>query len=84
MTPHEALRCGTLNGARYLGTDADLGSIEPGKLADLMVIDGNPLENIRSSEQVRFTMVNGRLFDAATMNEVGNRVRERAPLYWER
>ena len=44
MTPLEALRCATLNGARYLGLDKDIGSLEPGKLADLVVLDANPLD----------------------------------------
>ena len=49
LTPLEAIRCATLNGAQYLGLDRDLGSVEAGKLADLMVM-GNPIENIRNSE----------------------------------
>ncbi|MEM9453113.1 MAG: amidohydrolase family protein [Myxococcota bacterium] len=84
MSPHEALRAATLHGARYLGLDGDIGSLEAGKLADLAVIEGNPLEDIRKSDQVRFTMINGRLYDARTMNEVGNRERKRKPLFWER
>ncbi|MCA1798951.1 MAG: amidohydrolase family protein [Xanthomonadaceae bacterium] len=83
MSPHEALRAGTLNGAAYLGMGEHLGSLEPGKLADLVVIDGNPLEDIRQSERVRYTMVNGRLYDAATMNEMWPRQRERGRLWWE-
>ncbi|MCH7664833.1 MAG: PD40 domain-containing protein [Acidobacteria bacterium] len=83
MTPHQALYSATLQGARYLGMDSDLGSLEPGKLADLVVIDGNPLEDIRQSENVTYTMVNGRLYDAATMNEIGNRERAREQLWWE-
>ena len=83
MTPHEALQVGTINGARYLGMDAHLGSLEPGKLADLVVIDGNPLENIRESEQIRYTMVNGRLYDARTMDELWPRERKRGRLWWE-
>ena len=83
MSPLEALRCATLNGAYYLGLEADLGSLEPGKLADLVVLEKNPLENIQHTEQVVYVMKNGRLYDAATMNEVGPKPRKRKPFYWE-
>jgi imidazolonepropionase-like amidohydrolase/Tol biopolymer transport system component len=84
MTPHEALRAATLNGARYLGLDGDLGSIEPGKLADLVVIDGNPLQDLRRSREIRWVIANGRVYDAATMNEAGNHPRERPRFWWEK
>jgi imidazolonepropionase-like amidohydrolase len=84
MTPMQALRCGTVDGARYLGLDRELGSLERGKLADLVVLDKNPLENIRNSDSVRMVMLNGRLYDATTMNEIGNHPRQRPPFYWER
>jgi imidazolonepropionase-like amidohydrolase len=84
MTPHEAFRSATLHGARYLGLDADLGSIESGKLADLIVIEGDPLADVRLSTQVRYTVMNGRVFDAATMNQAGNHSHERGPLWWEK
>jgi imidazolonepropionase-like amidohydrolase/Tol biopolymer transport system component len=84
MKPLQALRAGTLSGARYLGLDKDIGSLEAGKLADLIVLDKNPLEDLRNSESVRYTMVNGRLFDAAAMNEVGPQPRERAKFFFER
>lgn len=84
MTPLEAIRAATLNGAWYLGLDRDLGSIEPGKLADLVVLSRNPLENIRNSEHIRYVMVNGRLFDAETMDEIGNHPRKRGRFPWER
>ncbi|MEP7132951.1 MAG: amidohydrolase family protein, partial [Acidobacteriota bacterium] len=83
LSPHEALRSATLNGARTLGMDRDIGTLEPGKLADVIVIDGNPLQDIRQSEKVQWTMVNGRLYDAATMNESGSRERKRARYWWE-
>jgi imidazolonepropionase-like amidohydrolase len=72
MTPLEALRAGTLDGAKYLGLDREIGSLEVGKLADLMVLGADPLEDIRNSEQVEMVMVNGRLFDASSMEELGN------------
>ncbi len=81
MTPLEAIRASTLDPAKYLGLDKNVGSLEVGKLADLMVIDGDPLKNIRDSDKIDYTMINGRLFDAATMNEVGKK--QRAPLFFE-
>jgi len=83
MTPMEALRAATIDGARYLGLDGDIGSIEQGKLADLVVLERNPLENIRHSESVAMVMLNGRLYDAATLNEVGNHPRTRRPFWFE-
>ncbi|HTY41937.1 MAG TPA: amidohydrolase family protein [Thermoanaerobaculia bacterium] len=83
LTPLEVFRCATLNGAKSLGMDKDIGSLEPGKLADLVVIDGDPLEDIRQSEKVAWTMVNGRLYDAATLNETGAREKKRAKYWWE-
>lgn len=53
------------------------------KLADLLILDKNPLEDIRNSEFIKYTMVNGRLYDAATMNEVGNYSKDRQPFYFE-
>jgi imidazolonepropionase-like amidohydrolase/Tol biopolymer transport system component len=84
MTPMEALRTATINGAKYLGLDDDLGSLEKGKLADLVVLDKNPLENIRNTDSVRMVMLNGRLYDAETMNEIAPTPRTRLPFYWER
>jgi imidazolonepropionase-like amidohydrolase/Tol biopolymer transport system component len=84
MTNLEAIRSATINGARALGLDRELGSIEKGKLADLIVLDRNPLENIRNSEFISMVMLNGRLYDARTLNEIGNRPRPRSKFPWER
>jgi len=84
MSNHDALKVATINGANYIGLGEHIGSLEPGKLADLIVIDGNPLEDIYDTENVEFTMVNGRLYDASTLNEIGNHPKERPPFWWER
>ncbi|TRW48052.1 amidohydrolase family protein [Aliidiomarina halalkaliphila] len=83
MTPLQALRTATYDAAKSLGMEHAIGSIEVGKLADIAIIDGNPLENLRQSDRVIYTMVNGRLFDAETMNELGRNARERRPFYFE-
>jgi imidazolonepropionase-like amidohydrolase/Tol biopolymer transport system component len=83
MSNFEALRTATINPAISLGLDAHIGSLEVGKLADLLVMDQNPLDNIRNTESIRYTMVNGRLFDAETMNEIGNYNKPRGQFFWE-
>ncbi|HJQ41148.1 MAG TPA: amidohydrolase family protein [Thermoanaerobaculia bacterium] len=83
MTPLESLRSATLAGAKYLGFDKDIGSLEPGKLADLVVLDANPLDDVQNTRTVRYTIVNGRVFDAATMDEIGNHPRTRKPFFFE-
>ncbi|WP_371196176.1 amidohydrolase family protein [Glaciecola sp. SC05] len=82
FTPFEALRGGTIDGAMHLGMDKQIGSIEVGKLADLAVIDGDVLNDIRRSEYVTHTVINGRVFDTATMNEVGSD-KTRQPFFFE-
>jgi hypothetical protein len=71
LTNLQALRCATLYGARYLGLDRNLGSLEPGKLADVLVLEKNPLEDIHNSQSLRWTMLNGELYDSATMQRLG-------------
>jgi imidazolonepropionase-like amidohydrolase len=83
MSPHEALRCATISGAQSLGYDREIGSLEPGKLADLVVMDKDPLQDIRNTNSISRVMVNGRLYDAATMNEVAPRQKPRPSFWWE-
>jgi len=83
MTNMEALRAATLNGADYIGMSADIGSLEKGKLADLIIMDKNPLDNIQNTNTIIYTMINGRMYDTETMNEVGNNPKERSNFYWE-
>ncbi|TVQ60475.1 MAG: amidohydrolase, partial [Phycisphaerales bacterium] len=72
MSPMQVIRAATIDGARYIGMDKDIGSIEVGKLADLLVLDKCPLEDIRNSRHIEYTMINGRIYNARTMDQVGN------------
>jgi len=83
MSAVEVLRTATTTPAKALGFDHDLGSIEAGKLADLVILDANVLEDIFQSDKVNMVMLNGRLYDAATLNEkvTGNRTTK--PFYWQ-
>ena len=83
MTPLEALQAATIVPARSLGMDGEIGSIEPGKLADLVILNGDPLENIRNTERVQTVVLGGRAYDAATMNEIVTGDARRQPYWWE-
>ena len=83
MSPLQAIRCATINGASYLGMDKEIGSLEPGKLADLVAMSENPLEDIRNSEKIKYVMLNGRLYDADSMNEIGNHEKPRMRFWWQ-
>ena len=83
MSPMQAIRCATINGASYLGMDKEIGSLENGKLADLVVLNDNPLDDIHNSQKIKYVMVNGRLYDADSMNEIGNREKPRLRFWWQ-
>jgi Tol biopolymer transport system component len=70
MTPLEALRCATLFGARAIGYGDDLGSLEVGKVADLLVLDKNPLDDIANISTIRYVMKGGTLYEGGTLNRV--------------
>ncbi|MEL6809990.1 MAG: amidohydrolase family protein [Bacteroidota bacterium] len=83
MSNMEALQTATINAAEYIGAGDDIGSLEKGKMADLIVLSENPLEAIENTQSIEMVMVNGRLYDANTMNEIGNHPKERKPFWWE-
>ena len=83
MLPHDALRAATINGAEYLGMDEYLGSIETGKLADLIVLDLNPLDKIENSESIRMTVTNGVVYDSETMNQLWPEQKERGKFLFQ-
>ena len=83
MTPVEALRAGTIVAATSLGMAADIGSLEPGKLADLVILDADPTADIRNSDKIARVMLGGRLYDAATLDEVATGTAKRGAYWWE-
>ncbi len=83
MTPTEALRAGTITSARSLGMDRDIGSLEVGKLADLVVLNSDPSADIGNSDDIAQVMLGGRLYDARTLNEVNTGTARRLPYWWE-
>ena len=83
MSTWNVLKASTIDGAKYIGMDHELGSIKAGKLADLVILDVDPMQNIQDSDQVNQVMLNGRLYDAASMNQVYPEQKERPKFYFE-
>ncbi len=82
MSNHDILRAATTVGADAIGVGAQLGTIEPGKLADLQVLDRNPLTDIRNTNSLRYVMKNGRLYDAFTLDQLTPTAKKMDPLWW--
>lgn len=83
MSNLETLKTATINSANYIGAGKDIGSLEVGKLADILVLDKNPLDDIQNSLSLRYTIANGRIYNSETMNEEGNVPKKRKSFYWE-
>ncbi|HVX38741.1 MAG TPA: amidohydrolase family protein [Gemmatimonadaceae bacterium] len=82
LSQHDVLRAATIVGAEAIGMGQDLGSLEPGKLADILVLNKDPLVNIRNTNTLEYVMKNGRVYDANTLDEVWPRQRKLAPQQW--
>ncbi len=82
LTNFEVLRAATIHGAEAIGYAQDLGSIEAGKFADLIVMAKDPLENIRNTNTVKYVMKNGELFEGDTLNQVWPEKKALPPLWW--
>lgn len=82
LGPMGALTVATMHGAHFLGAQEDLGSIERGKLADLLVLNANPLEDIRNTLDIQYVMKDGTLYEADTLDEVWPRSEPFGPYYW--
>ncbi|RYG23143.1 amidohydrolase [bacterium] len=83
MTPLEVLRCATLFGAEAIGYAQDLGSLAPGKLADLVIYEKNPLVDIKNTNTIRFVMKGGELFDGNTLDRILPTPKPLGKQYWQ-
>ncbi len=70
FTPMEALQTATSNPAKFLGLEATLGSVEPGKIADLVLVSENPLKDIQNSRKITVVISRGRVFDRAALDQI--------------
>jgi imidazolonepropionase-like amidohydrolase len=70
LTPMEALQAATLNAARFMGREKELGTIEPNRLADMVLLDANPLQDIHNTTKIHAVFVNGRLFGRSALDKL--------------
>ncbi len=82
LTPHEVLRSATLFGAEAIGLDQDLGSLEVGKMADLLILNRDPLDNIRNTNSIRYVVKNGEIYEGDTLNQIWPKQKPLGDLWW--
>ncbi len=82
LPEHDALRVATLHGATAIGLENDLGSLEKGKIADLIVFHKNPLDDIRNTDTIQYVMKNGRLYNGDTLDETWPRQKPLSKIWW--
>jgi Tol biopolymer transport system component len=82
MTPLEVLKCATVNGSKIVGRPEELGTIEPGKLADLVIFDKNPLDDIHNTNTIHWVVKNGEVFEGDTLNQVWPEQKKLEPLWF--
>jgi cytosine/adenosine deaminase-related metal-dependent hydrolase len=82
MEPMAALEIASLHGAIFLGMEDDIGSLRQGKLADLMILNGNPLDDIRKTADIAYVMKAGTLYDAMSLDEIWPRARKFGDTPW--
>jgi imidazolonepropionase-like amidohydrolase len=70
FTPMESLETATSNPAKFLGIEASFGSVEPGKIADLVLLSANPLQDIRNTQKINAVVAGGRLFDRVALDQI--------------
>ncbi|HBQ58710.1 MAG TPA: amidohydrolase, partial [Balneolaceae bacterium] len=83
ISEHDILKVATIQGAEAIGLDTDLGTIEEGKLADLLILNSNPLDDIRNSKDLEFILKNGYMYEAETLDEVFPNQKELPTFWWQ-